>query len=244
MPGTKTASRTTRSKSTKKTVKASTSAKSGGPTTRKKKSQARKARAAGRSTASSKPAPAKRPTVDASEAVNGPRRPSEQPGEQDVIAAISKLGAQIAAARATLDELTVAHGDHGQSAVRTLPADRAAATFQRLVTEAVDDRFGQMLPPLIALRHELAQHAAEGGSPNDDLCKHGVETLNHVLSLAKVDAYEVRVGEPYDPLIHFAVDETHRPNLPEGVVAEPLQPGFRTARGKVLVPAKVKVNRS
>ena len=240
MAGTKTSSRTTKSKSTKKVAKV----KSIGSTTRKKKSQPKTRQRTGQSTASTKRSAAKRSTVDATKTVDASPQLPVQASEQHLVAAITKLGAQIAAARATLDELTSNHGDDSPSAVRILPADRAAATFQRLVTEAVDDRVGPMLPPLIALRNDLVQHAAEKNSPSDDLYQHGVETLNHVLSLAEVEAYEVSVGEPYDPLIHLAVDETHRADLAEGVVAEVLQPGSRTARGKVLVPAKVKVNRS
>ena len=240
MAGTKTSSRTTKSKSTKKAAKA----KSTGSTTRKKKSQPKTAQRTGPSTASPKRSAAQRSTTDATKTVSAPPQLPVQAGEQDVVAAITKLGAQIAAARATLDELTSNHGNDSHGALRILPADRAAATFQRLVTEAVDDRVGPMLPPLIALRNDLAQRTAEDGSTSDELYQHGVETLNHVLSLAEVEAYEVRIGEPYDPLIHLAVDETHRTDLAEGVVAEALQPGFRTARGKVLVAAKVKVNRS
>ena len=61
-----------------------------------------------------------------------------------------------------------------------------------------------MLPPLIALRNDLAQHAAEKDSPSDDLYQHGVETLNHVLSLAEVDAgYRTQMREMLDELDEF-----------------------------------------
>ena len=50
-------------------------------------------------------------------------------------------------------------------------------------------------------------------------------------------------GDEFDPLIHLAIGEDHRAELPDGAVAESLQPGFRTTGGKVIAQAKVKVNR-
>jgi molecular chaperone GrpE (heat shock protein) len=64
-----------------------------------------------------------------------------------------------------------------------------------------------------------------------------------VLKIAGVQSYDPRPGEAVDPVIHLAVGETSRGDLPAGVVAETVQSGFRTARGKVIVLAKVRVNR-
>lgn len=121
--------------------------------------------------------------------------------------------------------------------VPTSSMERATATFHRLVEEVVDDKLAEMLPPLVALRNEMIQES-------DDLGRRGAETLDHVLALAGVAVYEARDGETCDPLIHLAVGETHRDDLPDGSVGEVLQSGFRSSRGKVIVPAKVRVNRS
>jgi len=120
---------------------------------------------------------------------------------------------------------------------------RAAAAFERLVADAVEDQLAEILPPLIALRRQIAPSAATNGKLNGDLRSHAAETLDHVLAVAGVETFEARTGDSCDPLIHLAVGETQRDDLPSGTVAEPLQPGFRSRRGKVLVPARVRVNR-
>ena len=167
--------------------------------------------------------------------------PAPAPG-RDVLVHVEQLSVQIGAAVETLAELAAAHARRSDDTVRTLPADRAAATFRRLVGESVDDHVGQMLPPLIALRNELAQRADAGDASGDGLAERGRQTLDHVLALAEVTTYDARVGEPYDPLIHLGVEEVAVAGLSPGMVAEALQAGYRTAGGKVLVPARVKVS--
>ncbi len=166
--------------------------------------------------------------------------------EADVTAAIETLNQQMNAALETYTELASVQSGRGRAVVRTAPLDRATATFQRLVAEVVDQQLSEMLPPLIDLRNELVQrtdHGAPAEAADSEFCQRGSRTLDHVLTLAGATAFEARVGEKFDPLIHLAVGETCRPDLADGAVAESLQPGFRSARGKVLVPAKVKVNR-
>ncbi len=144
---------------------------------------------------------------------------------------------------ASLTELAVAQGGPKEAVVRTVPLDRATATFQRLVREVVDDQLAEMLPPLIALRNEMAGY--EGSSDFDDnaLPGRGRETIDQILASADVQPFHPRVGETFDPLIHLAVGETSREDLSDGVVTEAFQPGFRSARGKVFQTARVKVNR-
>ncbi len=165
--------------------------------------------------------------------------------EADIAAAVESLNKQMSSALATLTELAVAQRGRGEAVVRTAPLDRATATFQRLVAEVVDDKLGEMLPPLIGLRNEMDQRAGgdDAGEDGAEFCRRGVAVLDQVLAAADVRRYEARVGEGFDPLIHLAVGEMSRADLAEGAVAEVLQPGFRSGRGKVLVPARVKVNR-
>ncbi len=169
--------------------------------------------------------------------------------EADITAAIDALNNQMNAALEKLTELVSAESGRGHAVVRTAPLDRATATFQRLVSEVVEDQQAEMLPPLIALRNELAQRASLDGDPpqaeggGDDFHQRGVEMLDHVLQLAGVQTFQPRIGERFDPLIHLAVGETWREDLEPGVVAETFQPGFRSTRGKVLAAARILVNR-
>jgi hypothetical protein len=167
--------------------------------------------------------------------------------EANIAAAIESMNNQMNAAMATMTELAAAQRGTGEDAyLRTAPLDRATATFQRLVGEVLDDHLVEMLPTLVSLRGEMADKAHGGtGSPrnDDEFYRRGTEMLDQVLSAARVSRFDARTGEAFDPLIHLAVGETHRPDLADGAVAEFLQPGFRTARGKVIAPAKVKVNR-
>ena len=161
----------------------------------------------------------------------------------EVPAALDSINRQLSAAVSMLGDLATSQQQEG--AICTTSLDRAGAAFGRLVAEVVDDQLAEMLPPLVTLRNELAQRAGEPGADaaDDDLPRRGLELLDHVLALAGVRAFEGRPGEPCDPLIHLAVGEVRREDLPDGAVADSLQPGFRTARGKVIATARVRVNR-
>lgn len=164
--------------------------------------------------------------------------------EADITAAIEAMNNQMNSAMSRLTELAAAQCGKGHAVVRTAPLDRATATFQRLVAEVIDDQLAEMLPPLINLRNECAQRVDDDGpEPTDDFARRGKDTLDHVLALASVQSYEPRLGEPFDPLIHLAVGECHRQDLAANSVGQTVQPGFRSTRGKVLVAAKVLVNR-
>ena len=166
--------------------------------------------------------------------------------EADISAAIDSLNQQMNSAITTLTALAVAQRGQTEAVVRTMPLDRATAMFQRLVSEVVDEQLAEMLPPLVSLRNEITHRARQDGSRDsvaDDFHHRGAELLDQVLAGAGVSRYEVRLGVSFDPVIHLAVGETHRDDLADGVVSEAFQPGFRTARGKVISPAKVKVNR-
>jgi molecular chaperone GrpE (heat shock protein) len=165
---------------------------------------------------------------------------------QDLAAAIDTLHSQMNAAMARIAELATIQANHNKVVIRTAPLDRATATFQRIVAEVVDDQLSEMLPPLVALRNEMARRAGADDTAtagDGEFAHRGCETLDHVLKIAGAQSYDARPGEPVDPVIHLAVGETSRGDLAAGVVAETIQSGFRTARGKVIVQAKVRVNR-
>lgn len=165
--------------------------------------------------------------------------------EADIASAVESLNKQMSSAMATITELAVAQRGRGEAVVRTAPLDRATATFQRLIAEVVDDKLAEMLPPLIALRNEMDQraHGRESADGTAEFYQRGLAMLDQVLASAEVRRYDARSGEAFDPVIHLAVGETNRPDLASGAVAEVLQPGFRSSRGKVIVAARVKVNR-
>lgn len=166
--------------------------------------------------------------------------------EASIAAAIESLNNQMNAAMTTFTELAVTQRGRGEVSIRTAPLDRATATFQRLIGEVLDDHLAEMLPTLVALRSEMADKARgqdHPGASDPTFFRRAAEMLDQVLAGAKVSQYNARPGETFDPLIHLAVGETHRDDLADGAVAELLQPGFRTIRGKVIAAAKVKVNR-
>lgn len=170
--------------------------------------------------------------------------------EADLTALLDSLNSHMATAVNAITELAVAQQGQHQPIIRSRPIDRATAMFQRLVAEVLDDKLAEVLPTLVALRGEMnqrARHVASSAStppPTDgDFFERGTAMLDQVLNTLEVRSFEPRIGDPFDPLIHLAVGQTSRNDLAEGVLAEILQPGFRTARGKVIVPARVKVNR-
>ncbi len=167
---------------------------------------------------------------------------SLEKSSRDLAATIDALHGQMNNAMAKLTELATIQSNQHKVVIRTAPIDRATATFQRIVAEVLDDHLAEMLPPLVSLRNEFARRAAEPQG-EDDFDRRGCEALDHVLQLAGVHAFDPRIGEPLDPAIHTAVADVHRDDLAGGVVAEVVQSGFRTARGKVVTPAKVRVNR-
>ena len=229
-----------------------------------KKAPAPKTRAATRPKAPVKP-PARSTARIAAPSVPVPTEPVRpRPAdllaraEADINTLLDSLNRQMTAAMSAFTELAVAHRGPHEAVVRTKPIDRATATFQRLIGEVVDERLAEMLPPLVHLRNEIAGRAGqfaacappagsagrdEWGSPELECLQRWQAALDQVLAAAEVQTYDARVGESFDPLIHLAVGESCRADLPAGVVAEMLGPGFWTARGKVVVPARVRVNR-
>jgi len=238
----KSPSRTTRTTSTKKAAK--TKAKAVKSTAKKVKVSAKTKRSASRAAAPTKKTTRKRvPRRAKSAEASGAELLTR--AEADIAAAVDTLNNQMNTALVALTELASAQGQRGKAVVRTAPLDRATSMFQRLVAEVVDEQLAEMLPPLITLRNEIVQYSQDNDPSGliDDFGHRAQEILDNVLAVAGVQSYEARSGDTFDPLIHLAVGETHRQDLADAAVVEQVQPGFRSARGKVLAAAKVRINR-
>ncbi len=158
---------------------------------------------------------------------------------------IESLTDQVSVLMSTLKELGGEPGEQGQAVVRTAPLDRATASFHRLMTDVIAEQYVDVLPTLVNLRNEMASRARddEERQSADDFHRRGTEMLDHALTVAQVERYEAREGDAFDPLIHAAVGETCRDELEEGTVGEAVSPGFRTNRGQLISPARVRINR-
>ncbi len=239
----KSPSRTTRTKAAKKVVK--TKAKTVKSAAKKVKVSAKPKRSASRTAASAKKA-ARKPVRGRSQSVGASGAELLTQAEADITTVIEALNNQMNSALTALTELVSTQGQRDKkTVVHTLPLDRATSMFHRLVREVVDEQLAEMLPPLITLRSEILQHCQDkepNGLPNT-FSQRAQEILDNVLTTAGVEIYETRIGDPFDPLIHLAVGEANRQDLTNGVIAEQLQPGFRSTHGKVLAAAKVRINR-
>lgn len=168
--------------------------------------------------------------------------------EADMTNLLESLNTQMAAAMHVFAELAAAQKGRQEAVIRTQPLDRATAMFQRLVTELIDERVGQILPTVVALRSEMDQRAqvVQAMADSDGLGEfftRGTEMLDQVLNNFDVHVFQPKAGDAFDPLIHLAVGETRQSDLADDVVSEVLQPGYRSDRGKVVQAARIKVNR-
>ena len=235
----KSPSRTSRTTSTKKKAKAKVKS-----TAKKAKASTRTKPSASRAAASSKKT-SRKPVFRRAKSTGASGAELLTQAETDITTIIDILNNQMNTALVALTELASAQGQSGKAVVRTAPLDRATSIFQRLVAEVVDEQLAEMVPPLITLRNEIVQYSQDNG-PNglpNDFGPRAQDTLDNVLAVAGIQTYETRPGDIFDPLIHLAVGETHRENLDNGAIVEQVQPGFRSARGKVLATAKVRINR-
>lgn len=166
--------------------------------------------------------------------------------DTDIGAAIESLNQQMNSAVAALADLALTQRSQEETVIRTFPLDRATAMFQRLVGEVFDEQIADMLPSLVDLYNEMAQRSRQDGPREgaaDDFHYRGLDLLQQAFAAIGVNRFEAHPGAPFDPLIHLAVGETHLADYPNGTISETLTSGFRAARGKVIAPAKVKVNR-
>jgi len=56
-------------------------------------------------------------------------------------------------------------------------------------------------------------------------------------------AFAAEPLEHLDPVIYTVGREIQNPQIPDGVIVETIRPGYRTARGQILIKALVSINR-
>lgn len=126
-----------------------------------------------------------------------------------------------------------------REALQPRPAPAAGAVeeldaIRRTVNDLLERRMDAVVRDLVGVRQAALNLAGA-----DEL----VGALDSLLSRLGAVPFEAQRLDHVDPLIHAVSREAHEPELPDGVIAASLRPGFRTARGVVLVRAQVSVNR-
>ena len=128
--------------------------------------------------------------------------------------------------------------------------DETAKAFSRAVSEVVDRRLEEVLAPLAAVHQRLQEESlalGEASPPGPAEVRAAIDgsifELGKVLESLGGSSIVPQVGEPYDPLIHLAVGEASVPGAEDGVVARVVRQGYRSGRGRVVLPARVLVSR-
>jgi len=112
----------------------------------------------------------------------------------------------------------------------------AVDSMRRLLSELLERNHESVLRELVPIRLAVADP----------------QQSDRAAALAQIDRLMDRLGaiqfsaqklDYVDPAIHEIKGERHVVGLPDGVVAESLRPGFRSASGVVLTKAWVAVNR-
>jgi len=192
------------------------------------------------------------------------RQPGRSPVEDEPQTEGSKEQAALAGAdleariRHAVDELEqrlarLAEPISGQAAAAE-PTDgfeELSVAFRRAFGDAVDRRLEQALG-LAARLYQRLEAEAEG------LCDAGAaaepDELRAVFASALEDLAAVvgalggqlirpAAGDHYDPIIHIAVGEGAEAGTGQAKVVEVVRPGCRSTRGRVVLPAKVIVDR-
>jgi len=112
--------------------------------------------------------------------------------------------------------------------------DAEVDALRRTVNDLLERRLESVVRDLVALRNIVA--ALTGADE-------ALAAADALLSRLGAIRYDAQRLDHVDPLIHAVSREMHEADLPEGVVAASLRPGFRTSRGVVLAKAQVAVNR-
>ncbi len=140
----------------------------------------------------------------------------------------------------------------------TAPAaelDDLAASVRRAMSEALDRKLEEVIAPTLSLYNRLRdeERALEKEPSSFDaketrsVLGEAAAELEKILRLLGGDFIRPKAGEFYDPLIHLAVGEAQaKPGSARSeatVIVEVVSPGYKSARGKVICPAKVIVGK-
>ncbi len=139
--------------------------------------------------------------------------------------------------------------------LRELRGIRSAVTPKQARAEEADaglesavDSLRRLLSELLerdheAILRELVQvHLALTDSPSA-APRSALERVDRLMDRLGAIRFSARELDFVDPLIHEIRAERQKSSLPDGLVAEGLRPGFRTANGVVLAKTWVAVNR-
>jgi hypothetical protein len=124
-------------------------------------------------------------------------------------------------------------------------------SFRRSMSEAIERRLEEIILPLAGLCHKLkeeARHLTESHERADfnevnSVLADSVSELESLLRSLGGAFIAPQVGEPYDPLIHVAVGASTSGEAETNVVTKVLRPGYKSGRGRVVMPARVLVGR-
>jgi len=126
-----------------------------------------------------------------------------------------------------------------------------AKVFNRSLSDLVDRKVEEIMPAVAALYHrfedELAALRADPDPPSredlQDFLTDAAQVLGRLLQALGGAFIAPQVGEPYDPLIHLAVGEAEVDGADESMVAGVVRPGYKSGRGRVVLPARVLVGK-
>jgi molecular chaperone GrpE (heat shock protein) len=112
----------------------------------------------------------------------------------------------------------------------------AVDSLRRFLSELLERRLESVVQDLVEIRREAA--AATEGNRERALAR--IDRLLRELGVLRFEAEAMAV---VDPLIHTVIGGRRDDGVPDGLILEAAQPGFRSARGLVLSKAAVVVNR-
>lgn len=111
----------------------------------------------------------------------------------------------------------------------------AVDSLRRLLSELLERRLESVVQDLVEIRREAA--TTEGNR------ERALARIDRLLRDLGVLRFEAEPMDVVDPLIHTVIAGRRDDGIPDGLILEAAQPGFRSARGLVLSKAVVVVNR-
>ena len=112
----------------------------------------------------------------------------------------------------------------------------AVDSLRRFLSELLERRLESVVQDLVEMRREVV--ATTEGNRERALAR-----IDRLLCDLGVLRFEAEPMDVVDPLIHRVTAERRDDGVPDGLILEAAQPGFRSARGLVLSKAAVVVNR-
>ena len=137
---------------------------------------------------------------------------------------ISALITELASLRASIDKRSPTLNHAG-------PMDEVDV-IRRVLADIMENRMSAFLQRLACIRQSIPVQSQDV-----------LDRMDALMQDMGAVAFEAERLEHLDPVIHSVGREVHDPQLPDGVIAGTLHPGFRTAQGQILSKALVSINR-